>query len=284
MLRSYYSLGAIVIALCLWNVSDVAAQKGGGGGGGRGGGGGGGGGSRGGGGSFGRGGAGAGSFRGPSTSPSVRSFSSPSQMSPGFRPGGSNWSGNWNGRGNWNGQGNWSGHGNWNHNQRDYYYHHHYYNNYYWPFFAYAAVSDLLGYPYNWGWWPYSYYGADPYVGVYPAPDYYYRGYPPDSAPDVPMYSPLPAGAAGIDVILPDPNARVWFGGVETTTQGTNRHFTSPTLQQGTNYTYSVKAAWEENGQPRTIERQVPVIAGGMVLIDFTQTPSRIIRGSGYRN
>ena len=66
-----------------------------------------------------------------------------------------------------------------------------------------------------------------------------------------------------------------------TKSVGTNRSYQSPPLEEGYSYTYTIRATWEQDGQVRTVERQIPVTPGERVLVDFTRSPSRIIRGGG---
>ncbi len=187
-----------------------------------------------------------------------------------------NWQGN---NANWHNN-NWHN-GNW-HNSY-YYYHHH---NDFWPFFAYWAVRDLIGYPWGWwgwggwGYWPY-YASSYGYPGYYDYPAFYSGEY---SAPAYRNAIPAPAptdGTATIDLRIPDPNALVSVNGNLTKSVGTSRTFQSPPLESGYSYTYTVRATWEQDGEVRTVERQIPVTPNERVLIDFTQNPSRILRGGG---
>ena len=76
---------------------------------------------------------------------------------------------------------------------------------------------------------------------------------------------------AAIDVVLPDPDAAVWFDGKLTTSRGTTRSFQSPSLEPGKSYWYTIKATWTQGGQPVTAERAVEVRAGADLVVDFTQ-------------
>ncbi len=80
-----------------------------------------------------------------------------------------------------------------------------------------------------------------------------------------------PDTAARIQVLVPDPDAQVWFDGKATSSKGLKRNFETPDLIPGKTYTYKVRAAWTEAGQPRTAEREVEVSAGQHVTIDFTR-------------
>jgi uncharacterized protein (TIGR03000 family) len=80
---------------------------------------------------------------------------------------------------------------------------------------------------------------------------------------------------AHIEVAVPDANAAVWFGDYQTSSRGLTRNFTSPALEPGTSYSYTIKASWDESGQTRTAERVVYVKAGARVVVDFTQPPPK---------
>jgi uncharacterized protein (TIGR03000 family) len=74
---------------------------------------------------------------------------------------------------------------------------------------------------------------------------------------------------ATIRLTLPDPNARVSFDDTRTQQTGTNRLFTSPTLEPGKFYTYKVRATWTENGQETTRTKDVVIQAGRTTTVDF---------------
>lgn len=161
------------------------------------------------------------------------------------------------------------------HNNGYYYRPYCHYNNNFWQYFLYASIFDRLGYGYGgFGWWPYSY-GFAPYPAVYSYSDGPYYATPGDIQP-----APLVAlnGKAMIDVRLPDPNAEVWIDGRETTSRGAERSYASPKLEGGYDYSYSIKAMWEQDGEIRTVERQITITARDRVVVDFTQSPTRVFR------
>lgn len=139
------------------------------------------------------------------------------------------------------------------------------------------------GYGYGWGgygyfpWWG-GYWGRgywpSYYDGVYAAPNYTYYVEPgttyADAAPQVPDNS------AGIRVIVPDPNAHVWFDGSATTQTGTDRLFNTPSLTAGA-HSYRIRATWTQNGREVSQERTVPVMAGRLSVADFTRPPSEAL-------
>ncbi len=130
----------------------------------------------------------------------------------------------------------------------------------------------LGGYPY-WGWGNGWYGGAFPYYDS----DYGYPYY----GSDYSLYTPpldlsdyvagAPSNSAQITVLLPDPNAGLWFQGQPI--QGTRmvRVLNSPQLNPGSTYAYDVRAAWSVNGQVVSQERHVSIQAGAAVTVDFTQ-------------
>jgi uncharacterized protein (TIGR03000 family) len=123
------------------------------------------------------------------------------------------------------------------------------YSNYYWPR------------SYNYGWRPNSYYSGHDQGG------YQSNYYGADTAG---MGDEEQEGAtlARINVRVPA-DAKVWFEGKETRQQGSTRSFTSPALEPGQEYSYQVKAEWNENGQPVTKSRKVKFHAGDMVNVDM---------------
>ena len=115
----------------------------------------------------------------------------------------------------------------------------------------------LWGYPYYGG---YGGYGGNYDGGSYPVygDDYYAPAY---STPSYgPNYQVPPANTSmparlpvAIEVrLLPDPQAQLWVDGAATTMQGVDRIFVSPPVETGYSYTYTVRATWNQNGQPVT--------------------------------
>jgi uncharacterized protein (TIGR03000 family) len=152
-----------------------------------------------------------------------------------------------------------------------------------WQYLAFGVAARALGLGTPFGWYGYGGYGAWPHYGYgnygygygyggYGYPRYYDRGYYyepyySESAPEV------TDDVVTIDVFVPDPNARVWVQGRETSAQGTERQYVSPPLERGYNYTYTVRARWREDGETREAERLVPVRPGRSATVDFTRGP-----------
>jgi uncharacterized protein (TIGR03000 family) len=142
-----------------------------------------------------------------------------------------------------------------------------------------AGLGYDLGYPGNYG---YSGYYDAPFSGgtAYLSGSPYYTDVAPyDSGYNVPTvpyesaYPPPPPepasdGSVLLTVQVP-PDARVTVEGVPMNTSGSVRQFRSPPLEPGRDYTYTVTAAWTENGQPVTRTRQVTVRAGQQALVNF---------------
>jgi len=71
-------------------------------------------------------------------------------------------------------------------------------------------------------------------------------------------------------------DAEVWFDGTKTTTAGPVREYQSPPQTPGQQYTYEVKARWQENGREVTQTQQVDVSAGGHFEVRFPVQPKTI--------
>lgn len=128
------------------------------------------------------------------------------------------------------------------------------------------------------------YYGRPYYYGG--GPRYYYPGPAIVVAPSVvvpsapvvvaspePAVAPLPApsGGASIRVILPDPNAQVFFDGNPTRQMGTERTFHTPPLAAGAANTYRIRATWAGPGGTLAQEQVIQVSPGQNVVVDFTR-------------
>jgi uncharacterized protein (TIGR03000 family) len=92
--------------------------------------------------------------------------------------------------------------------------------------------------------------------------------------PGTQMAAAVDPNAAVIEVRVP-PNAQVSFDGDATAQTGPNRLFSSPSLDRGQAYHYTVKARWTQNGQPVERTRRVEVRAGQSTIVDFTQDQDR---------
>lgn len=134
----------------------------------------------------------------------------------------------------------------------------------------------------------YSYYPRYGYDGYYGYPGYSYSypsyySYPSTYSSDVVTYG-TPASTEIRSFYPPDPvaptnqarvhvrcpaGAELWFDGTATEQRGNDRMFSTPTLEQGKNYTYEVKARWMDNGKPVERTKVVSVRAGQTTDVDF---------------
>jgi len=135
---------------------------------------------------------------------------------------------------------------------------------------------------YGSGYYP-GYYGSSyystPYYSNYAQPYYGTDYYAPSivQSPGVNVYqssyepaqSQQSTTSATVVVLLPRPDAMVWFNGAATTQQGVERSFATPALDTGSSYSYTVRARWTENGQTVERERRVSVQPGQSTIVDF---------------
>jgi uncharacterized protein (TIGR03000 family) len=141
-------------------------------------------------------------------------------------------------------------------------------------FYGYGVYPFYGDYAYD----PYAYNGwavteDSGYDGSYGGgtPYYSYGSYP--AAPPATNYQSIyqPAAtdnSAHVTLTVPA-GARVTFGGTATTSTGPVREYQSPSLTPGRQYTYEVRATWDENGKEVTQTQQVEVTAGGHVSAVF---------------
>jgi len=104
-----------------------------------------------------------------------------------------------------------------------------------------------------------------------------YRAYYRVPTPDA------PAGAVLLNLTVA-PDARVWIDGAATQQQGLTRRFVSPQLDQNRQFTYVVKAQWQENGREVTRTRRVPVQAGQEVFVNLLQPTQEDLRQNGAQD
>jgi len=130
----------------------------------------------------------------------------------------------------------------------------------------------------------YNYYGTTPYAYNYPytsqgsvvTPTYTYPqgayAYPQGtmSTTTESLYRPAVApNSARLTVMVPAADARVYIQGQEMTESGMTRQFVSPSLTPGENYTYEVRAVWNQNGQAMDQTRTARVRANETATVDF---------------
>jgi uncharacterized protein (TIGR03000 family) len=145
-----------------------------------------------------------------------------------------------------------------------------YYNHSHYHYYPYAYPFIYAGYGLGYG---YGYYND--YPSYYDSGRYSY--YPPlasvtDSAPPAAAALPTPPpDQAYIRIVVPDPNAEVKLEGQAMTTLGQDRMFSSPKLEPGFNYNYTVTASWLQQGRLVQQTLQVPLAPGRVSLADFTR-------------
>jgi len=155
------------------------------------------------------------------------------------------------------------------------------------------------GYGYSSGYSPSIVYSYPSYMNSYPSYDY---GYAPSMYNSTPYYSSNQGygttqgygmnqgygqgyqsyysdpsqnqyqNSATVTVSVPAPDAQVWFDNTPTRQQGMQRLYYSPPLESGSNYSYTIKARWTENGQTVDRQRKVQVQPGQSVNVDFRNT------------
>ena len=90
---------------------------------------------------------------------------------------------------------------------------------------------------------------------------------------------PQPAAAdetdtrARVEVLVPA-DAQVWFNGNPTAQRGEQRDFASPPLTPGRDYTYEIRARWNDNGRVVDQTRSIIVRANARIGVDFGQPES----------
>lgn len=155
-----------------------------------------------------------------------------------------------------------------------------YYGRYVYPYNAIGSSYGMLDeelYGSNWD-FAYPFHvprGSNPTVP--PGPPYGAQAYAALAAsnPSGAMSQPPPPRAsessteATIQVSVPDPGARVSFDDTLTRQTGMERVFTSPALEPGKTYTYTVRVTWMEDDQEVTRTQDVRVQAGRMTAVDF---------------
>jgi uncharacterized protein (TIGR03000 family) len=94
---------------------------------------------------------------------------------------------------------------------------------------------------------------------------------PPDEEEPAPRKQPRDA-AADVTVKLPA-GAELWFDDQKTKSTGYVRHFVTPKLTAGQNYSYKLEARWREDGREVKQTRTARVRAGADVEVDFTAPP-----------
>jgi uncharacterized protein (TIGR03000 family) len=147
------------------------------------------------------------------------------------------------------------------------------------PYYSYPGYSQWYNRPYGGGWYsssPSNYYmrsasyqpGYDSsWLGAGPSINLARGAY--DDQPAAGGSSSVGMSPVWLRVRVPEANARVWVDGHLTQQTGTARDYVSPPVQAGKAYSYTVKAAWMDNGQEVTRERTVSVSPGQETTVSF---------------
>jgi uncharacterized protein (TIGR03000 family) len=116
------------------------------------------------------------------------------------------------------------------------------------------------------------------YAPTYGAPYSYAPAYPDSSYVSQAQYAPPAAAEATVRVHVQS-DAEVLFDNHLTQQTGPERVFSTPPLDPSKTFTYDVTARWTENGRDREVTRQVTVVPGRTVDVDFTsKTPVNTVR------
>jgi uncharacterized protein (TIGR03000 family) len=122
-----------------------------------------------------------------------------------------------------------------------------------------------------------------PYPVPYPIPidpsytvvnNYYTPSGDQQAAEQTTTVLPQPRSNQGVVAIkLPTTAAVVWIDGAKIDSGlSATRIYTTPDLEPGHNYSYTVKAEWVQRGDNVSQERNVTVAAGKTTVVDFTKT------------
>ena len=131
-----------------------------------------------------------------------------------------------------------------------------------------ARIGGIGGsYGLNWGprfigWRGYGFSGWSPgvYRGTYS--NGYTSYYPQDQDMD--------ENAVTVRLQVPS-GARVWVEGKETSQNGANRMFMSPSLEPGYEYVYHIRVQWNQNGETVERNREVTVHAGDFINLSIVK-------------
>jgi uncharacterized protein (TIGR03000 family) len=96
-----------------------------------------------------------------------------------------------------------------------------------------------------------------------------------DSSPDeeeavASTSAPAPAPAT-VRILLADAEGGLWFNGQRMASTGPVRTFTTPVLDPSQHAYYDLRAVWQQDGRPVTVERRVFVTPGATVVVDLRQ-------------
>jgi len=135
----------------------------------------------------------------------------------------------------------------------------------------------FVSFGYRGGYWGHPYYYAPaPVTYVYPAPTTVVVTPPPPAAVVATPAATTTGQTARITVLLADPNAELLIQGQRMNLAGRTRTFNSQVLDPGKNYSYTITSRSNVGGRLVDETRKVPVHAGEMVTVDFSQQSERL--------
>jgi uncharacterized protein (TIGR03000 family) len=98
-----------------------------------------------------------------------------------------------------------------------------------------------------------------------------YQTAPPPQATEPPPEQ----NTATINILLPSTANDIWVDGEKMPTRSTaSRVFTSPPLEPGHKYVYTVRASWPSRDRMVTQERSVVIRANAVATVDFNKPPT----------
>jgi uncharacterized protein (TIGR03000 family) len=107
---------------------------------------------------------------------------------------------------------------------------------------------------------------------------YIYQSAP--SSPNIENSRAFYPSSANADKVLVEvrvpAGAKIFFEGAKTTQTGEVRHFVSPSLAEGYNYTYHVQATWTENGREVNQSRSFNVRRGDFIHMIITRDEVKV--------
>jgi uncharacterized protein (TIGR03000 family) len=178
-----------------------------------------------------------------------------------------------------------------------------YYGGYYGDgFYGYYSSPNRWGVGFGSSYPYYGYYSYPRYSYYYPGYSYYSYDYPSYSY-SYPSYSyprtssyyepsmdsydgqvMMTPTRARLEVIVPEPNAELFIQGQRMTMGGPVRTFISPDLEQGKEYTYTIKLIRNVSGRNEEDIRSVDVRAGSSTTIDFSRPNTQSMPAPGTRD
>ena len=149
---------------------------------------------------------------------------------------------------------------------------------YFSPRWGQPTYMTSINYPWTYGAFTYPYAPGFNQPGLQPAPftssPNLYSAYSAPGSASAPGETILNTAlrplqmVAYVNVWVPA-GAELRFEGVSTEPRGSFRHFATPPLVPGREYTYDISATWNENGQQVSRTRHVAIRAGDRIYVDF---------------